>query len=224
MKISAPLVTLAAVAVVGLGLIAVNVVATPPATPAAAPAAAAPAADPAAEPAAEPPAQAAAAPVVGEQVYAGRSSGKEVTVAIAVKDGKAVAYVCDGKKIEAWLEGTLVGDKLALTGPDGASIDGTVDENNAKGTVTAGGKSWPYAAKAVQAPEGLYAGRSDVRGVANRIGWIVVDGQQVGLRERGDQVVPAPRLDPTNLSGLVVDGEPFPVKALTGADDVVVAS
>ena len=43
----------------------------------------------------------------GEKAYAGRTAGNEVTVAIAVKDGRAVGYVCDGKKIEAWLEGTL---------------------------------------------------------------------------------------------------------------------
>ena len=45
-----------------------------------------------------------------------------MTIAIAVKDGKAIAYVCDGKKIEAWLDGTLQGDTLALTGKGGASV------------------------------------------------------------------------------------------------------
>lgn len=224
MKLSGPIVTIAAVVALGAGLMAVNVAGTPVqetgVTAAAAPAAAP--APPGAPPAAPP--EAADPPAVAEEVYAGRSTGKEVTVAIAVKDGKAVAYVCDGKRVEAWLEGTLTGDRLALTGPDGASLDGTVDEGSASGTVTARGKSWPYAAKAVQAPDGLYSGRSDVAGVANRIGWIVVDGTTTGLRRQGGEVLPAPPLDPANLGGVVVDGLPFPVTALTGADDVVGAS
>ena len=145
-----------------------------------------------------------------------------MTVAVAVKDGKAVAYLCDGKKIEAWLEGTLTGDELALTGPGGASLDGTVDEGGAVGTVAAGGKSWPYSAKAVQAPEGLYAGRSDVRGVTNRIGWIVVDGTGHGAapagRRRRARAAAGPG-EPRRRS--IVDGAPFPVTALTGAADVV---
>jgi hypothetical protein len=217
MKLVAPILTIAAVAALGAGLMVVNVVNTPVADTAVA-AVSAPAAAPTAPP---PPADPAAAPAVAEKVYAGRSAKNEVTVAVAVKDGKAVAYLCDGKKIEAWLEGTLTGNELALTGPGGASLDGTVDEGGAVGTVAAGGKSWPYEAKAVQAPEGLYAGRSDVRGVTNRIGWIVVDGTTTGLRRQGDAVVPAPPLDPANPGGVVVDGRPFPVTALTGADDVV---
>jgi hypothetical protein len=51
----------------------------------------------------------AAAPAVAEKAYTGRSASDEVTVAIAVKDGKAVAYVCDGDNVEAWLKGTLTG-------------------------------------------------------------------------------------------------------------------
>ncbi len=217
MKLVAPIITIAAVAALGAGLMVVNVVNTPVADTAVA-AVSAPAAAPTTPP---PPPDPAAAPAVAEKVYAGRSSGNEVTVAVAVKDGKAVAYLCDGKKVEAWLEGTLTGDELALTGPGGASLDGTVDEDGAAGTVAAGGKSWPYKAKAVQAPEGLYAGRSDVRGVTNRIGWIVVDGTTTGLRRQGDAVVPAPPLDPANPGGVVVDGQPFPVTTLTGAADVV---
>ena len=62
----------------------------------------------------------AAPPVVAEKAYTGRSSGDEVSVAIAVKDGRAVGYVCDGKKIESWLEGTLAGgDQLELKSADG---------------------------------------------------------------------------------------------------------
>lgn len=211
MKLRAPVVTLAAVAVLGAGLLAVNLAATPtsgtPTTAEPAVVAVAPVTTAAPEPA--PP------PVVTEKVWAGRSAGREVTVAIAVKDGRAVAYVCDGKKIEAWLEGTLTGDQLALTGPNGARIDGTATEATASGTVAAGGKSWPYTAKGVQAPEGLYEGRADVRGVATRIGWIVVGGTQTGLRRSGDVVAPAPVLDAAHPDDVVVEGSPVTVRTGT---------
>ena len=80
----------------------------------------------------------AAAPVVAEKAYTGRSAGNEVTVAIAVKDGKAVAYVCDGKKIEAWMEGTLAGGQLTLEGKTG-SLAATVSDKATLGSVTVNG-------------------------------------------------------------------------------------
>jgi hypothetical protein len=59
--------------------------------------------------------------VVRQAVFAGRTAAKEATVAIAVKDGTAIAYVCDGRKVEAWLSGILNDDRLALAGPGGAA-------------------------------------------------------------------------------------------------------
>jgi hypothetical protein len=65
----------------------------------------------------------------------------------------------------------------------------------------------------VQAPEGLYEGRADVRGVATRIGWIVVDGTETGLRRSGDAVGAAPVLDPAHPDAVVVDGLPVAVRS-----------
>lgn len=209
MRIKAPLLTLAAAGVLAGGLLAADIAATPTAGTASAASTAPPAAAPTAAPAVAP---AVAPPVVAQAVWAGWSAGREVTVAIAVKDGKAVGYVCDGKKIEAWLEGTLIGDKLSLKGSGGAALDGTATAASASGTVTAGGKSWPYTAKAVKAPEGLYQARANVRGVATRIGWIVVGGTRTGLQQSGDELRAAPPLDP---GGVIVDGTPVAVRTGT---------
>ncbi len=126
---------------------------------------------------------------MAEKAYTGRSSGNEVTVAIAVKNGKAVAYACDGKKIEAWLEGTLTGDTLSLSGKT-SSLTGTLDDKATFGTITVDGKEWPFSAKGVSSPAGLYEGRGTLAGVATRVGWIVEDngnvtGVQVGERHAG---------------------------------------
>jgi len=226
MRRFAPLLTLLAVAVLGGALLTLNVVNSPAnstGTPSAA--AASQPAVAAAPPPAAPPATSAppAAPAVAEKAYAGRSAGNEVTVAIAVKDGRAVGYVCDGKKIEAWLEGTLSGSDLALKSKDGKStIAATADDKQSFGTVAVSGKEWPFAAKAASSPAGLYEGRAQVRGVLNRIGWIrLQDGSQTGVWNRGADKVAAPVLDPARLDGVVVDGVPVTVRTIGGADVVI---
>ena len=233
MRRYAPLLTLLAVLVLGGALLALNVLGDPgnkngqpsPAAGAAgatvAPAAAAPPTSAPPPAATAPPA--AAAPAVAQKAYAGRSSGNEVTVAVAVKDGRAVGYICDGKKIEAWLEGTVKGSDLALKSADGAStIVGTLDEAKSLGTVAVGNKQWPFAAKGVTAPAGLYEGRVSVKGVLNRIGWIVLpDGTQTGLNQQGGALVPAPVLDPTHPESVTVEGTPVAVRTIGGGDAVI---
>src|SRR5919197_3017627 len=183
MKRSGPLLPLVTVAVLGAVLFIANSVGNPANTSTSNPAAtSAPAAAPPA-PAAPAPPPAEAQPAVKEEVFAGWSAGKEVSVAIAVKDARAVAYICDGKKVESWLEGSVKGDQISLKGKNDASITGTVSTTDSNGTVAIAGKQWAFAAKAVEKPAGLYEGRADVRGVATRIGWIVqADGTQTGIR------------------------------------------
>lgn len=223
MKRLGPLLTLLAVVVLGATLFTVNSAGNPASQPAAAVGAAPPAgAAPTAEAAA--PTAAAVAPAVAEKAYAGRTSGNELTIAIAVKDGRAVAYLCDGKKVEAWLEGTLSGSDLSLKNESGsATVTGTADADKSVGTVKVGDRSWPFAAKGVKAPAGLYEGRADVRGVVNRIGWIVLpDGSQTGIRTPANgEPGPAPVLDPARLNGVRVDGVPVTVTTIDGGDSVI---
>ncbi|MDT0352264.1 hypothetical protein [Pseudonocardia charpentierae] len=229
MKKYAPLATLVAVVLLGAGLLVANMLSNPanqttaaaPAAPAASAAAAVAPGDPAAAAAEPAPAPAPAEPAVVEKAYTGRSAGNEVTVAIAVKNGKAVAYACDGKKTEAWLEGTLTGDSLSLSGKT-SSITATLDDKASFGTVTVDGKEWPFSAKGVASPAGLYEGRGNVDGVAARVGWIVQeDGSVTGVENAGGSPKPAAPLDPTNLGATMSDGSPVTVTALDGASTVV---
>jgi hypothetical protein len=225
MKQYAPLVTLVAVVLLGAGLLVANMLSNPANQTTAAPAPSAAAAAAPGEPAptaAEPaPAPAPAEPAVVEKAYTGRSAGNEVTVAIAVKNGKAVAYACDGKKIEAWLEGTLTGDSLSLSGKT-STITATLDDKASFGTITVDGKEWPFSAKGVASPAGLYEGRGNVDGVAARVGWIVQeDGTVTGVENVGGTAKPAAPLDPANLGATMSDGSPVTVTALDGASTVV---
>jgi hypothetical protein len=235
----APLITLGTVAALGGGLLFVNsTVLGPPAVTAGTAVAAPPVAAAEVAPGAEPntgpnagpdaappvpPAAAPAAPAVVEAAYTGRSAGDEVTVALAVKDGRAVAYVCDGKKVEAWYEGTLAGADLQLSAADGKpGITATVTEAATLGTVTVGGKDLPFAAQGVAAPAGLYEGRAAVRGVLTRIGWIVEDdGDVTGVANAGGTRRPAPELDPADPGATRIDGVPVSVTALDGSAPVI---
>jgi len=207
-----PLVTLLAVAGLALVLFGVNIASTGSTVSPPAPAGAA------ATTTATPTATATAtvtATAAPEAAYAGRTSGNEATIAIAVKAGRAVAYVCDGRRTEAWLSGTLTDGKLALRGK-GGSLSGSVRGNAVFGTVKVGDRSWPYSAQIAKRPAGLYRADAALRGVRNRIGWIVLqDGRQVGIRDQAGAPGPAPQLNPD--SGTVsVDGTSVPVQAISG--------
>ncbi|WP_147258327.1 hypothetical protein [Pseudonocardia hierapolitana] len=203
-----PLLTLLAMAGLAGALLGVNTSGepAPPPAPAAAPTVApAPTDAPPTTPA-----------VRSEVAYAGRTAGNEATIAIAMKDGSAVAYLCDGKKIEAWLEGTVEGSTLSLQGSDGATVSGELSDGAVFGEAAAKGKKWPYSAALATPPAGAYRGRVSVEGVQKRIGWNVLpDGTVTGIVSDANGVAPAPPLDPTaRIASL--DGVPVDVELVTG--------
>jgi hypothetical protein len=206
-----PLLTLIAVAGLAAVLLSLNI--SREAAPTAAQPVAAPAVAPAPAPTEAPPTT---PPLPAEAAYAGRTAGNEATIAIAVKDGRAVAYLCDGKKIEAWLEGTLEGSTLNLQGPDGATVTGEVQDGAVFGQAAAKNKQWPYSAALATPPAGTYRGRVSVAGVEKRIGWNVLpDGSVTGTVSDANGVAPAPPLDPTAQTASL-DGVPVDVELVTG--------
>lgn len=151
--------------------------------------------------------------------YAGKVDGGTASVAVSVRDGKAIAYVCDGKKTEVWLEGTETGGRLNLTGPKGSVLTGDLEATTVSGTVTTGGKTWKFTAPLSTKPAGLYRASTTTGGKTSKVGWIVQpDGSQVGLLTTGETSVPAPQLDPATATA-TVDGMPVtaqPISGLTG--------
>jgi serine/threonine-protein kinase len=220
MKLKGPIVTLAAGAIVAAVLLVLNTNATRAAHESAAPPndssygeETSPAVTPSTPAATTPaPTPVAEAPVT----YAGNVGGGGATLAIAVKDGKAIAYVCDGKSAEAWLQGTGSGGTLTLTGSDGATLSGTYANGQATGTVTATGRQWTFAIGAVSPPSGLYRANANVANAQIVGGWIVLaDGRQVGTTRKGTTVTPAPTLNLTNLTA-VIDNTTVSASAVDG--------
>lgn len=195
MKTRGPILTLVAIAALGLVLFLVNLTAapgTPPPAQAAAPGTTSASAEPAA----------AVTPFPAQASYTGQTEGKttgEAAVAITVKGEKASAYLCDGKSLEAWYNGTAVDGKVDLKGKDGNVLTGTLNGDTISGTVSAGGKSWKFSAKLAQKPAGLYRASSG----GTTTGWIQQpNGQVTGLSSDG---TPAPPLDTSTAQSVEGD-------------------
>ena len=228
MKIKTPYITLLTGAALGAVLLVASMLATPkaPASPVAA-ATPAPAATSAAQPspASATPTVTAVANVPARANYAGEVNGGGASVAISIHHGQAIAYVCNGSVIEAWLKGTAVGGHLTMTGKGRARLSATYRSKRAVGHVTAHGIRYTFSAPAVHKPSGLYQAIAVVRGAKIKAGWIVLpDGTQVGsLEPNADAAAPsatrAPKLDVT--TGTAHDGNTVlvatPISGVTGS-------
>ena len=158
--------------------------------------------------------------------YAGRVKGdKHASVAISIHGSQAIAYVCNGSSVEAWLKGTAVGGKLVMTGKAGAQLSADYNSRRAFGNVSAHGISYSFSVYTVHKPSGLYQAIANVRGARIKAGWIVLpDGTQVGsLESDADSAAPsatsAPALDVS--TGTAQDGgtvlHVIPVSGVTGS-------
>lgn len=239
-----PLLTLLAGGLLGVGLLAASVLATPvqPAGDAAAAADAtespeppdeSPAADDpvdAPEPQAGTEPDATAGPEPDESpepapdepdpvTYVGYVDGGGASVALVVTGDEAVGYVCDGVAVEAWVSGPAVAGRLDLASDDGATLTGTFDDAEATGETVAGDLSWTFTVEQVDPPEGLYRFADTIVGGAEVVGgWIVLpDGTQVGVVNVDGDPAPAEELD-VGTGEVSVDGVTVTAELLPGGD------
>jgi uncharacterized protein (DUF2147 family) len=213
-----PILTLVAVVALGLVLFLVNLSAAP-GTQAAGPAAA-PATSASPAPAAQ------ATPFPAKAKYTGNAKKKDgtpVPIAITVDGTKVKVYLCDGKTIEAWFEGTQQnGELVDVKGKGQNKLDGKLDGETIKGQVSvlvgSDQVTWPYEATATKkAQSGLYR----ASGANGTTGWIVQDnGSQTGVTQPpgGGAPTPAPPLDTANIEASLQQNGGAPVD---GNSDVV---
>jgi hypothetical protein len=163
-----------------------------------------------------------AAAAVVEAVYAGRSAGNQVTLAVVTDGDKAAGYVCNGRTVEAWLQGSVNGNQVTLTGHDGAGLTGTLSGLAMFGMVSPGaGVSFPFSAELSPRPAGVYQARITVDGLATRIGWAVLpDGIQLGVAVAGTTKYAAPPLDLSD-DGFTLGGDSYKASAVAGNQTVV---
>jgi len=215
MKVRGPLITLAAVAALGVGILTVNISQEPdsvvPGTPVAAstPAPTTPAPPPV------PPAP--AFPAKADYVAKIPTANGTITLDISVQGDKAVAYACDGNSIESWLRGSAVNGAVSLASKDGTGrLEGRLDGKAVVGTLWIGQKKWAFTAEPAQPPAGLYV--YEEAGV--RSSWIIdSSGKATGvLRYVDGSTVPAPGL--TAGGRAVIDGRMVAATRVQGDSDV----
>jgi hypothetical protein len=225
MSTRGPLITLGSVVVLAVALLWINALAGPT-TPTSSSSLGAPASTGPSSPSPAPPAEAApsptAEPAAVQAVYSGKTGGGEATVAVAVNGDRAAAYLCDGTRIETWLQGSVTGDQVVLTGRDTAALIGTVSGTTLSGTVvTSTGQAWLFSAEEARPPAGIYEARTTIDGLATRIGWVVLpDGTQVGIQNVDGERSPAPALDLEDTT-FTLDGAAQEATPVDGSDTVV---
>ncbi|MDT5235016.1 MAG: hypothetical protein QOD36_106 [Mycobacterium sp.] len=220
MKVRGPIVTLAAVAALGVGILLVNMSkeeSAPQANPysqsTTTAAAATPAAPPPVPSTPPPPAFPAKVDYVGKIPTANGT----ITLDIAIEGDKAVAYACDGNSIESWLRGSAANGALSLANKDKTSrLEGRLEGNSVVGTLWIGEKKWDFKADPAQPPAGLYV--YDNAGVRNS--WIIDgNGGVTGVQRRPDgSTAPAPGLSIDRTA--VIDGQTIVATRVEGASDV----
>ena len=228
MKRNTPLITLLTGAALGVILLIASMLSTPKApTRYAAAATPTPASTAATVPASasSTPTPTAVANVPTRVDYAGDVHGGAASVAISIHGSQAIAYVCNGSVIEAWLQGTAVGGRLIMTGKDRARLSAAYDAKQATGNVVSHGIVYTFSVAAVHKPSGLYRSIAIVRGATIKAGWIVLpNGKQVGsLESNANAAAPsatqAPVLDVA--AGTARDGSTVlvatPVSGVTGS-------
>ncbi|WP_405162308.1 hypothetical protein OG203_39420 [Nocardia sp. NBC_01499] len=143
-------------------------------------------------------------------------SGAPLALSITVAGDKAIAYVCDGKAVESWLRGGAGTGALQLTGKNDARLDGRFDGKVVTGTLWLGPKQWDFTAAPVQSPAGLYV--YNAGGV--RQSWIVdANGNVTGVQRGTDGATsPAPALAPDATA--IVNGKKITANKVSGGDSV----
>ena len=128
-----------------------------------------------------------------EAVYVGKDETGKMAVGIAVKGGRAVGYLCDGRSVEAWLSGAATGGRVTLQQPKGpATIYADVTGTTITGIAVAGNDEFDFRIAKAAAPAGVYRKQDG----DTKIGWIVLpDDSQVGIANTNGTTRPAPTLD-----------------------------
>jgi hypothetical protein len=149
-----------------------------------------------------------------QATYTGWTAGHEASVAIAVKQKRALAYLCDGASVESWLLGTARNGALALASKTGSKLTGTRAGSAVSGSVEFAGRSLRFSAVLTAPPGGLYT--ATVARTKARLTWIVrADGGETGLSLTGGRAAPAPVLAPGSRQ-VNVGGTPVDVLAVPG--------
>jgi TIR domain len=151
-------------------------------------------------------------------VFAGQTSTPGIGLAVMVDGGKATAYVCDGQDFDAWLQGSVDGDRVRMIGKNGSSLSGTYDGHSLTGVITTPNIRILFLAGAANPPAGVYQAEIPVDGGETYANWAVVStGAQFGIIATGESRKPAPVLD-VKTGTFTLDGNIQHAKLVTARE------
>ncbi len=119
--------------------------------------------------------------------FVGSVDGTDAYIAVVTSGSAAMAFVCDGEYMWAWMDGTVDNGKLALTGADGATLQATVDGSAIAGSLSMPGTDGKAITAVAAAPgEGVYRTVMTKDGQEMTLGWIIrTEGARGLLRTSG---------------------------------------
>jgi hypothetical protein len=122
-----------------------------------------------------------------ERTFLGAVDDSDAYVAVVTSGSDAVAFLCDGDDMWMWMSGTMDGDRLALTAPDGSTLTGTMSDGKVSGTVTGAGMTdKAFEAAPAAADEGLYRATTNRDGADYTLGWIMRTDGVRGLERQAN--------------------------------------
>jgi hypothetical protein len=158
---------------------------------------------------------------VTRRVFSGPITGSNTSLAVVLDGDRAAAYLCDGRAVEAWLDGEVVGGRVSLAGRNGAALTASIDDQGLSGIGSARGTTFDFGIPPASAPAGIYEARINVDGTPARIGWAVLpSGQQIGTLNRNGQLTPAPPLTLPHAT-FELGGTMYTARLVSGTDDLV---
>ena len=135
--------------------------------------------------------------------FTGAIPGTDAFIGLTTNGGTSLSYVCDSKQIATWFSGPVTNNAIDLTAANGDHLKATLAATGATGTVTLGGKDFPFTAPSSGPNGGLFRAEQSANGMNIIGGWIVTaDGQQRGSLNAQDntgqskrsEITPAPQL------------------------------
>jgi hypothetical protein len=134
-------------------------------------------------------------PAAAVGVFAGLTNTSGIGLSFVLDGGKATAYACDGRTFEIWMQGTVNGNQVTMSGPGNASLTGVVNQQALSGRITTPGGQIDFLADQSRPPAGVYRAEIQINGKDAYLGWAVLaDGTQLGAINSGQGVTPAPAL------------------------------
>jgi hypothetical protein len=129
-------------------------------------------------------------------VFIGRIPNSDALIAIATKERRVLAYVCDGKQVSEWFKGVVNDDNsLELQSKSGASLIVQINQKSAQGTLELSTGNYVFSALPTRGKAAFYRSEG-----TNRVaGWVILpNGTTKSAISVNKNILAAPEINTPN--------------------------